>query len=78
MDEFSRRAMFDVEASSLLTTVREHFQKINKDSGLTPEDKRQLKAYYLQHLTTPRAKELLQKYFPEYYPAVPRGTPRRT
>lgn len=36
---------------------------------MTPEEKKQLKTYYLEHLTTPTAKELLQTYFPEEYPA---------
>jgi len=69
MDEFSRRLGFDTAAGHLLRKVRWRFQEINSDTGLTPEDKKQLKAYYLEHLVTPRARKLLQKYFPEDFPA---------
>ena len=69
MDEISRRAMFEIETEGLLDTVRSHFRELNEDEGLTPEDKQRLKTYYLEHLTTPRAKKLLQKYFPEDFPA---------
>jgi hypothetical protein len=61
--------MFEIETEGLLDTVRSHFRELNEDEGLTAEDKQRLKAYYLEHLTTPRDKELLQKYFPEDFPA---------
>lgn len=68
MDEISRRTMFNLRVSGLLNDVRKHFRAINEDEGLTPEDKQRLKTYYLEHLVTPRAKELLHKYFPEEFP----------
>ena len=69
MDEISRRAMFAIEADGLLDAVRSHFRELNEDEGLTPEDKQRLKTYYLEHLVTPRARKLLQKHFPEDFPA---------
>jgi hypothetical protein len=77
MDEISRRAMFDIEVNSLLERVRGHFRELNADEGLTPEDRQRLKTYYLEHLTTPRAKELLQKYFPEDFPIGKSANPSR-
>jgi hypothetical protein len=76
MDEISRRAMFEIETEGLLDTVRSHFRELNEDEGLTPEDKR-LKAYYLEHLVTPRARKLLQKYFPEDFPTGKSANPSR-
>jgi hypothetical protein len=69
MDEISRRAMFDIEVDGLLDGVRSHFRELNEDEGLTTEDRQRLKTYYLEHLVTPRAKELLQKNFPEEFPS---------
>jgi hypothetical protein len=43
----------------LLDSVRKHFRAINEGDGLTPEDKNRLKAYYLEHLITQRARKLL-------------------
>jgi len=67
--KFLRKLEFDEDVEDMLDTVRKHFRGINDDLWLTPEDKTRLKTYCLEHLTTPRAKELLQKYFPEDFPA---------
>ena len=64
-----RKLEFDEDVDDMLDSVRKHFRAINEDDGLPPEDKQRLKTYYLEHLTTPRAKELLHKYFPEEFPA---------
>ena len=64
MEEISR---FNIRVNGLLNDVRRHFRDINEDDGLTPEDRQRLKMYYLEHPTTPRAKELLHKYFPEEF-----------
>lgn len=77
MDEISRRAMFDMEVEGLLDAVRSHFRELNEDEGLTPEERQRLKAYYLKHLATPRAKELLQKHFPEDFPSEKSPSPSR-
>jgi len=67
--KFLRKLEFDEDVEDMLDTVRKHFRAINEGDGLTPEDKARLKTYHLEHLTTPRAKELLQKHFPEDFPA---------
>ena len=69
MDDISRSKMFEIDVEGLLDSVRSHFRDINEDDGLTPEDRQRVKTYYLEQLTTPRAKELLQKHFPEKFPA---------
>jgi len=43
---------------------------------LTDEDKKRLKEFYLQNFIAPRARKLLQKYFPEDFAgAEPAGDP---
>ncbi|GEM_PF-6360655 len=55
----------DLELSFLFIRVREHFRDINEDEGLTQEDKRRLKEYYLAHFVTPEARKLLESKLAE-------------
>ena len=49
----------------LLVRVRIHFRHINQDEGLTADDKKRLKEYYLEHFVTPQARKLLEKKLAE-------------
>ena len=60
-----------VEAGGLLEQVQIHFVRINQDKNLTDADKKQLKEFYLDNFIAPRARKLLQKCFPEDFPAYP-------
>ena len=48
---------------------RDHFKAINDKKGLTEEDRKQIKKFYLEKLISPEARKLLQKHFPEKFPA---------
>jgi hypothetical protein len=58
--------------------TRQHFARINKDKSLTDADKKQLKEFYLENFIAPRARKLLQKRFPEEFPADKVGTNPKT
>ena len=47
----------------------DHFKVINEKKGLTEEDRKQIKKFYLEGFITPEARKLLHKYFPEEFPA---------
>ena len=53
------------EVTELLTTIKEHFADINRDSGLSDEDKASLKEFYLDEFVTPKARKLLETHFPD-------------
>lgn len=53
------------EVKELLTAIKAHFADINRDPDLTDEDKAQLKEFYLDEFVTPRARQLLEKHFPD-------------
>jgi hypothetical protein len=42
----------------------DHFKSINEKEGLTEEDLKQIKKFYLDSFITPEARKLLQKTLP--------------
>ncbi len=52
-----------------MTRIKRHFLEINILEGLTPEDKKRLKDYYLDECVTPRIRKAVKRYFPEEFPA---------
>jgi len=61
---------FDWKVRNFMLRVRSEFRRINADSDLTPDDRKRLKEYYLENFVTPRARRLLQKYFPKDFGAA--------
>jgi hypothetical protein len=51
----------------LLIEIRFHFRSLNDDEKLTEADKKQLKEFYLQNFIAPKARKLLEQYFPEEF-----------
>lgn len=72
--------MYEHDAINLLMSIRKRFRYINRDTGLTEADKKQIKDFYLQHMIAPRARKLLEKHFPnEFENTNPRSaSPDRT
>ncbi len=69
---------YSIDAEYLVNTTRARFGQINNDKDLKEEDKKRLKEFYLEHFVAPKARELVQKYFPEEFAAGQRrGTPSR-
>ncbi len=57
------------ETYTLLDRIMDHFKSINEKKGLTEEDRKQIKKFYLESFITPEARKHLQKHFPEKFPA---------
>jgi hypothetical protein len=53
--------------TALLRRVNMHFREINYSGGYTDADKTRLKEFYLEHLVAPKARKLLEKYFPDEF-----------
>ena len=66
-DEMKRIERFDLEVQRWLIYIPSRFADINDSRGLTPEDKKRLKEYYLETCVTPRIREAVKKYFPEEF-----------
>ena len=60
-----RELQYRLMTLSLVEMTRRRFAEINQDESLTPEDKKRLKEFYLEHFTAPRARKLLEKHFPD-------------
>ena len=58
---------YELDIGLVLIKMREHFFDINKDKDLTEADKKQLKEFYLQNFIAPKARKLLEQYFPEEF-----------
>ncbi len=56
---------YDLDVGTLVRMTRRPFAEINRDRTLTEEDKKRLKAFYLENFIAPRARKLLQKHFPQ-------------
>ena len=69
-------AQFNLEVERWLIYVKGSFRQINKDDGLTPEDKKRLKDFYLNECLTPRIREAVKKYFPEEFAGPHPGNQR--
>ena len=63
-EEMKRIERFDIEVQRWLIVIPRRFGDINDMAGLTPEDKKRLKEYYLETCVTPRIREAIKKYFP--------------
>ena len=66
------------ETYTLLDRIMDHFKAINDKKGLTEEDRKQIKTFYLESVITPEARKLLQKHFPEKFPAEKSASPSGT
>ena len=66
------------ETYTLLDRIMDHFKVINEKKGLTEEDRKQIKKFYLESFITPEVRKLLQKHFPEHFPAEKSASPSRT
>ena len=55
---------FESEADDLFQMMLRHFTQI-EDQCLSRDDKTKLKDFYLQNFVAPKARKLLEKYFPE-------------
>jgi hypothetical protein len=55
----------------------DHFKAINDKKGLTEEDRRQIKKFYLDSFIAPEARKLLQKHLPEDFPTGKSANPSR-
>ena len=62
----------------LLSRIMDHFKSINEKRGLTEEDRKQIKKFYLESFITPEARKLRQKHFPEKFPVEKSASPSRT
>lgn len=67
------------DVGALLTSVREHFADINRDSDLTEDDKKRLKEFYLAELILPKARTLLLEHAPDEFKGLDtaQGSDRR-
>lgn len=58
---------YSTDVLEIVFMMRRHFRDINKGDGLTDEDKRQMKKFYLENLIAPKAREILKTHFPEEF-----------
>lgn len=70
--------VYNRKVDLLLLRIKYHFGSINGRSDLTDADKTMLKKFYLEHFVAPRARKLLEKYFPEDFATDGQHPPRRT
>jgi hypothetical protein len=66
------------ETYTLLDRIMDHFKSINEKKGLTEEDRKQIKKFYLESFITPEARKLLQKHFPEEFPTENQPVPTQS
>jgi hypothetical protein len=59
--------VYDADVETILICAMLHFERLNREAGLTEADKKQLKDFYLQHLVAPKARKLLEEHFPEEF-----------
>ncbi|HYR88460.1 MAG TPA: hypothetical protein VE422_30555 [Terriglobia bacterium] len=71
---YIRRGNWQRRLWSELGSVYCEWERINSRTGLTLEDKKRLKEYYLQECVTPRIREALKKYFPEDFTTADQHT----
>ncbi|HYL12560.1 MAG TPA: hypothetical protein VEV41_05975 [Terriglobales bacterium] len=55
------------EMTELLIDIRFRFGEINREQQLTPEDKKRIKEFFLQHMIAPKARKVLEQYFPKEF-----------
>jgi hypothetical protein len=63
--ESLRLTEYEGLVAELMWMVRRQFHDLNDDDGLTADDKRCLKEYYLEHFISKRARSLHKSRFPE-------------
>ena len=54
--------IYERRVEELRQMTQKHFQKINEDRSLTPEDKKRLKEFYLEHFVVPLARKYREMY----------------
>src|SRR2546427_8519169 len=47
--------------------IRKHLTEIDADSGLTKDDKKLLKRFYLENCLPPRIQDVIRKFFPDEF-----------
>jgi hypothetical protein len=74
MEQLNRITDFTLEVERWFIHITSHFRQLNKDAGLTPEDRKRLKEFYLETCVTPRIRESIRKHFPEEFPDQPENS----
>ena len=57
----------DTDVREWLPNIRKHLTEIDADSGMTKDDKKLLKRFYLENCLPPRIQDVIRKFFPDEF-----------